>query len=65
MANEDLLKEKLHLIHGCVNPFAIRHAVNDVEFFADTNMMNSERKLLFHPMTNNCVVSIKSSDLKK
>jgi hypothetical protein len=64
MANEELLQEKLHLIHGCVNPFAIRHSPDDVELFLDTNLLNSEEKLLFHPMTNNCVVAITAKELK-
>ena len=43
---------------GCVNPFAIRNAPNDVSLWLEQAMLDESLPLMYHPMTNNATLLI-------
>jgi hypothetical protein len=58
-----LLKEKLHVKQGAVNPFAIRHSPADVELWIGDELLDDAvSHWLVHPMTNNATVRVKRED---
>lgn len=62
-ASEELLKEKLHVKQGAVNPFAIRHSPADVELWIGNELLDDAvSHWLVHPMTNNATVRVKRED---
>eukprot|EP01061_Rhynchopus_euleeides_P022841 TRINITY_DN372_c0_g1_i13.p1 TRINITY_DN372_c0_g1~~TRINITY_DN372_c0_g1_i13.p1 ORF type:complete len:722 (+),score=362.78 TRINITY_DN372_c0_g1_i13:104-2269(+) len=65
-APEDLLDEKLAVVKGAVNPFAIvNDAAGDVKLFVEEALLQSDKPLCFHPSDNTKTVILSAAQLKQ
>ncbi len=63
MASEDSLYEKMMLPPGVVSPFGLlNNADKDIQVYFDQEILN-EKRMSFHPNTNEKTIFIKTTDL--
>ncbi|CAM1321770.1 Prorsd1 (predicted) [Pycnogonum litorale] len=65
LADESLLYKHLGVKQGCVTAFALINDVSKtIRFLCDSCILDSDKKVYFHPLTNSATTGVSSDDFK-